>query len=413
MPNPKLQHTPRRLISGSGKVRAAGGLLLLALCAYPIYRLAAGFGVFTNGRPDASSLQPREALASPTQGPGKNDWPTTDMRASKISAAHIRAMEEDIRSGRTPKISSVLIARHGKLAYEAYFDGSTAAALRDTRSVPKSVTGMLVGIAIDRGLLPGVGARVQKFFPDKEPVLNPHPKKEKITVEDFLTMSSVLDCDDGDKNSPGNEDKMYETHDWVRFAPALPVRELPGGARRRGGAATGRVFRYCTAGVTTLGGVLERATGASVVEFARKNLFDPMGIEQAEWQFSPAGQAQTGGGLRLRSRDLLKLGQLYANGGVWNGTRVVSESWVRASTRAHVRVNEDTEYGYLWWLREFQSGGKKYAVYYMAGNGGNKVAVVPELGAVVTITSTNYNAQGMHEGTDRLLREYILASLIG
>jgi CubicO group peptidase (beta-lactamase class C family) len=333
------------------------------------------------------------------------------MRASRISAAHIRAMEEDIGSGQTPKISSVLIARHGKLAYEAYFDGSTAAALRDTRSVTKSVTGLLVGIAIDRGLLSGVGARVQKFFPDKEPVLNPHPQKEKITVEDLLTMSSALYCDDKDKNSPGHEDKMYETQDWVRFALDLPVGELPGGARRRGGAAPGRVFRYCTAGVTTLGGVLERASGASVVEFARKNLFDPLGIEQAEWQFSPTGQAQTGGGLRLRSRDLLKLGQLYANGGVWNGTRVVSADWVSASARAHVRVDDETEYGYLWWLREFQSGGKKYAVYYMAGNGGNKVAVVPELEAVVTITSTNYNAPGMHERTDRLLSEYILASL--
>jgi CubicO group peptidase (beta-lactamase class C family) len=156
--------------------------------------------------------------------------------------------------------------------------------------------------------------------------------------------------------------------------------------------------------------VLERAAGAAVPEFARKNLFDPLGIEQAVWQFSPAGQAQTGGGLRLTSRDLLKLGQLYAGGGVWNNTPVVSAGWVAKSVRPHVRVKEGTEYGYLWWLREYESGGKRFAAFYMAGNGGNKVAVVPALDLVVVVTSTNYNADGMHEQTDRLLTDYALAA---
>jgi CubicO group peptidase (beta-lactamase class C family) len=105
------------------------------------------------------------------------------------------------------------------------------------------------------------------------------------------------------------------------------------------------------------------------------------------------------------------LGQLYANGGVWNGTRVVSERWVETSTQPHVRVDDETEYGYLWWLRRFKSGGKTFAAYLMQGNGGNKVAVFPQLGLVVVITSTNYNTRGMHEQTDRLLSEHILASV--
>lgn len=120
----------------------------------------------------------------------------------------------------------------------------------------------------------------------------------------------------------------------------------------------------------------------------------------------------TGGGLALTGRDLLKLGQLYLDGGVWKDTRVLSEDWVRASVRPHVRVDDETEYGYLWWLRRFASGGERFEAYLMQGNGGNKVAVLPALDLVAVITSTNYATRGMHEQTDRLLCEYILASLL-
>jgi CubicO group peptidase (beta-lactamase class C family) len=147
-----------------------------------------------------------------------------------------------------------------------------------------------------------------------------------------------------------------------------------------------------------------------VPDFAEKYLFTPVGIQEAKWQITPTGLAMTGGGLELRSRDLLKLGQLYANDGVWKGTQIVSENWVRESIKPHVQVDDETKYGYLWWLREFQSGDKKYSAYLMSGNGGNKVAVFPELNMVVVITSTNYNTKGMHEQTDRLLTDYILPS---
>jgi CubicO group peptidase (beta-lactamase class C family) len=319
-------------------------------------------------------------------------------------------MADEISRGAFTKVTSVLIARQGQLVYEAYFEGCNRESRMNTRSATKSITGMLVGIAIDMGFLAGVDALVLSFFPDKQPVQHPDPRKERVMVEDFLTMSSLLECDDFNPFSRGNEERMYLLEDWIRFALDLPIKGFPSWTTRPEDSPYGRSFSYCTAGTVTLGGVLERATGMPVPQFAERYLFGPLGIREPAWQFIPLGTAMTGGGLALRSRDLLKLGQLYLQGGVWQGNRIVSEEWVQTSTRPHVSVDEATQYGYLWWLREFQCGERKYAAYLMQGNGGNKIAVFPELDAVVVLTSTNFNTRGMHEQTDTLLSEYVLAA---
>ena len=356
----------------------------------------------------AQALDTAQPL-SPRQG--DDGWSASTAASAGLSTTRLQAMETVIRSGEFKKIGSILIARHGKLVYENYFDGSDATALRNTRSATKSVTDMLVGIAIDKGLLSGVDAPILPFFPDKQPVQNPDPRKAKITVEDFLTMSSLLECDDWNDFSRGNEECMYVIEDWIQFTLDLPIKGFPSWVKKPKDAPYGRSFSYCTAGATTLGGVLERATKTPVPEFAMKNLFARLGIQKVDWNFSPLGLAQTGGGLGLQSRDLLKLGQLYLNGGVWKNFRIVSESWVKTSTQPHTRIDEQNEYGYFWWLKSFKFGEKSYAAFYMSGNGGNKVAVFPALDMVAVLTSTNYNTRGMHEQTDKLLTDYILASL--
>jgi CubicO group peptidase (beta-lactamase class C family) len=318
------------------------------------------------------------------------------------STSTFTRLEAAIDAGELVKIGSVLVAWHGDLLYEGYFGGTDAETLRNTRSATKSITSMLIGIAIERGDIPGVAAPVLDFFPDKSPVYYPDPRKGRITIEDFLTMSSCLECDDWNEFSTGNEERMYLREDWIQFALDLPIRGMP---------AAGRSFSYCTAGIVVLGGLLERATGMPVPAFAQRYLFDPLGITSLEWQCTPLGTAMTGGGLELRSLDLLKLGQLYLNGGTWEGQQIVSAAWVEASTRPQARIDETTEYGYLWWLRTFPVSGRSVGAFLMAGNGGNKVVVMPDLDLVAVITSTNYGTRGMHEQTDRILTEFVLPAV--
>ncbi len=348
--------------------------------------------------------------SSPPQS-REDGWPTANLDAAGISSKPLQELERVVRAGEFKKIGSVLIARHGKLVYEAYFDGD-ANSLRDTRSATKSITDALVGIAIAEKKLSGVDARVLALLPEHAQKLqNPDPRKEKITVEDFLTMSSPLECDDWNDASRGNEERMYVLEDWAQFILDLPIRGRMHLSEQIEPPPYGRYFSYCTGGVFTLSEVLQRATGKRTDRYAQKKLFAPLGITDEEWVYSPLNIPQTGGGLRLSSRDLLKVAQLYLDGGSWQGRPIVESSWVKASTQPHVRIDEETEYGYLWWLKAFKSGSKSYPAFFMSGNGGNKVLAFPALDLTVVITSTNYNTHGMHEQTEKLLTDYILPAV--
>lgn len=339
------------------------------------------------------------------------DMPRVQPAEAGVKAGPLDDMTEAIEAGDFRRMTSVVIARHGKVLYERYFAGADTATLHNTRSTTKTVTGVLIGIAIDRKLLPGVDAKVVDYFSDQMPFANPDPRKSEITVEDLLTMSSLLECDDSNPYSRGNEERMYLIEDYVRFALDLPIKGFPAWSDKPADAPYGRVFSYCTAGVATLGGVVQRATGEPVPSFAKRYLFSPLGIDTVDWQFTPTGLAMTGGGLQLRSRDLLKLGQLYLSGGEWDGHRVISKKWITESITPRAEVDDGTDYGYLWWLRSFPCGDTTCAAWLMQGNGGNKVAVFPSLDMVVVITSTNFNSKDMHELSDRLLTGYILAAV--
>lgn len=335
-----------------------------------------------------------------------------DLSGAGLSEALFDRLDSAVVNGTFKNITSILVARNGTLVYEKYYNGASEATLHNTRSSTKTITAILTGLAIDHRFISSESAPVFPYFKDKKDIKNPDPRKNKITIEDLLTMSSLLECDDDNQFSNGNEERMYVLEDYFQFALDLPVRGFPAWSSKPQDSPYGRSFSYCTAGVVLLGGVLERSTKMNVDAFAKKYLFDPLGIQKAEWQFTPMGMPMTGGGLQLRSRDLLKIMQLYANKGVWNNMRVLSETWIEKSTKPHANARENVDYGYLCWMQRFGTAEKSYFAYYMAGNGGSKIAVFPELGLTVVITGTWYGTGKAHMQSERILSEFIVPSVM-
>ena len=195
------------------------------------------------------------ALACALTAPARADWVFSDETAETLTAA--------IEEGLYGPVTSALILREGEVVYEGYFNGADAETLHDTRSVGKTVTGMLAGLLVDQGVMT-LDQPLAPLFEDIQPFAYPDPRKQAITMEDLLTMSGPLDCDDWNQFSRGNEERMYTMEDWDRFFWDLPMRGYPSWTTPPRDAAYGRSFSYCTAGVQIVGEALGRVLGTAV-----------------------------------------------------------------------------------------------------------------------------------------------------
>lgn len=317
-------------------------------------------------------------------------------------------MDSLIKNNEFKKITSIVIAHKGNLVFEKYYNNATDTTLHNTRSATKTITSTLIGCLIADNKLTSENEFASKYSQPKTTNYS-DSRKDSITIEDLLTMSSLLECDDWNQLSRGNEEKMYLIEDWVKFYWDLPIKGFPEWTTKPKDAKYGRSFSYCTAGVVVLGDIINSISG-DLEKYANESLFDKLNITSYHWQMTPTGIPMTGGGLGLKSTDLLKIGQLYLNNGKWNGKQILSKDWVEKSTtpKAKFQVDREYEYGYLWWLADFDTE----KAYFMTGTGGNKVVVFPDLELAVVLTSTYYNG-GMesHNQTTKLLNDYIVPEI--
>ena len=317
----------------------------------------------------------------------------------------MRDMTAAIERGEYDRIEAVVVERGGSVSYEAYFHKTDAETRIDARSAGKSITALAMGVAIDEGDIASVHEPLMDYFDDKHPVEHDDAVKRGITIEDVLTMSSALDCDDWHA-SPGNEERMYRSRDWTRFALDLPLDS----AYARDATGRGR-YSYCTAGAFLLGRVLERATGVAFDVYVQRKLFDPLGIVDPVWRRAPNGEVQSGGQLALRARDFAALGRLVLDRGRHGEQTLVSRQWLRQMLQPRVKASPRDGYGYLWWVRDFYVDGVGHPGFYMSGNGGNKMVVFPEFDTVAVVLTTNYNQANMHDLSTALVERYILPAV--
>ncbi len=302
------------------------------------------------------------------------------------------------------EITSVVVIREGKLMLEEYFNDVNRKTLHDTRSAGKSFASTFMGLAIQDGYIKNENVTLSKFY-DLKKFDHYDVEKERVKIKDLLTMSSAIDGSDIDGQSPGNEENMYPTDNWVKFALDLPMNK----AKKNGGQ-----WDYFTAGVVVLGDILDKSVPGGLEKYAAEKLFKPLNITEYQWQYTPQKVVNTAGSLQMTSLEYAKYAQLYKNNGIWNGKQILSKDWIDKTFTKQIQIPErDNQfYGYLFWNRTFVFKGKNYETFYCAGNGGNEFIVFKELPIVIIITSKAYNKSYAHAQADKIVQEYILPSVL-
>nr|WP_067058977.1 serine hydrolase [Mucilaginibacter sp. L294] len=330
-------------------------------------------------------------------------WPiSTDAYDHKL----IMAMNEKIALNKFKQITSVVVIKNGKLLVEEYFNGSGRDSLHDPRSVGKTFASAVTGIAIKEGFIKNEYQTLNQFY-DLKKFKNYSPKKDSVTLKSLLTMSSVFDANDNDDDSPGNENNMYPTPNWVQFALDL---------KTDSSKTAYKSWNYFTAGIVVLGDVLNQKVPGGLDKYADAKLFKPLGISNYKWQYTPQNVANTAGGIQLRTVDFAKFGQLYKNNGLWNGKQVIPQSWVEKSFTKQLALPADVVgagyYGYLFWNKTYTINNKPYETWYCTGNGGNKIFVFKDVPLVIIVTATAYNEGYAHAQVDKMMQDYILPAVL-
>jgi CubicO group peptidase (beta-lactamase class C family) len=343
------------------------------------------------------------AYASPPNGCGlpvrrDDGWPVPSVNDNTLVDREALCRMAD-RLSSIANVHAVLVTRRGKLVFERYFTGSDEVPGRILRisrrrvddlvfdadtphnmmSASKSVASLLLGIAVDRELIKNINAPILDFFPELSDMRS--AAIDRIQLWHALTMSMGLKWVEATPTTgdfDNDETRMFMAWDPNRYVLSLPVT-----------TPAGREFFYNTGALRLVSAVIHKAVGRPLDEFAQAELFEPLGIRDADW-IRVRGEADAGGGLRLRPRDMAKIGQLVLAGGRWKDRQIVSKAWIEASTTRKIDATEGQSYGYLWWLGRALHNGREVSWIGALGRGGQYIRIVPELDLVVVVTAGYY-----------------------
>jgi len=290
-------------------------------------------------------------------------WTTSTPEAQGMDSAPLEEAARFIDQN-SPYRFSLLVVRNGQLVFERYFHGSRYTDANNIASMTKSLTSVLVGVALDEGLLHDTGQKLHEFYPQYF-LPGDDPRKLDINLEHLLTMTSGFDASSDNHTSSDN---------WLRFVIQSPLSSAPG-----------EVFRYNSGLSHLLSGIVTQVSGMSTLDFANSRLLGPLGMTCWYWWQDPQDYYYGGGGAWFTARDMARFGLLVARRGQWDGRRIVSEEWLRNSTRPHVAINN---YAYHWWATVLAG----YPMPAATGYGGQAVFADSDLDLVVVMTTRSDQA---------------------
>lgn len=319
-----------------------------------------------------------------------------------LTRAVQRLIDADPAARRPSLIHSMLVAHRGRLVLEEYFFGTDRDTVHDIRSAGKTFASVMLGAAMRDGVPIVPETHLYDLVAPMGPFANPDPRKAQITLAQLMTHTAGFDCDDNNDNSPGNEGAMQTQTaqpNWWKYTLDLPMAHEPG-----------QRYAYCSANENLMGAALTSATHTSLPELFERTVARPLQFGRYYWNLMPNDEGYLGGGAFMRPRDLLKLGQTYLDGGVWNGRRIVNADWVHTSTQPRIEVSPETtgmtqeqfenfyspaRDGYAWHLDVTHSGDHAYPTYMATGNGGQLLIVIPACDLAVVFTGGNYMQGGI------------------
>ncbi len=359
------------------------------------------------------------AAAQPCPMPAavSGEWETALPETVGLDGTMVCAIDGALDASPEFSIHAVLVLRKGKLVFETYRNGDDERwgsrlgtvvhlpeTLHDQRSISKSVVSLLVGIAVDRGLVAGTRESVPGFFPEFSAERT--PEKDRITLQHLLTMTSGLAWDERRPyTDPANSEvAMARAANPYQFVLAQPLAGPPGAA-----------WNYNGGNTQLLAGIVQRSAKTWLDEFAREALFAPLGIKRFEWVRMPVSrEAAAASGLRLRPRDMAKIGQLVLNEGMWEGRQVVSAAWIAESTTTHVSGFDPVSsigYGYQWWTDHGRIGDRDIAWISAQGLGGQRIYVVPAHDLAVVISAGQYRDERHNAAPYEIFRNHVLSAI--
>ena len=344
---------------------------------------------------------------------------TGTLRAAKIDEAKIIAGTNEILKGTFPNMHSFLIFRHGKLVYENYFTGEdvergvgplgvvnhTRDTLHDMRSVTKSVVAAAVLIAHSQGKIKSLDDPIFGYFPEYSKYAE--GDKKNITIKHVLSMTSGLEWDEkiSYADSKNSEIQMNNASDAIEFVLKQKLVDKPG-----------TVFNYSGGSTQLLVALIKKATGMDADIFTEKQLFAPLGITNYKWVKTKSGDPSGASGLRLRSRDMAKIGMTMVQRGKWNGKRIIPEELVDLAFTEHISIGKEDDfemgYGFQIWLPSFDIGGMRVSLKEFSGNGGQLVQIDQANGLMIAATAGNYNNRGQLKTGRDFVEEFVYPALL-